>query len=71
MNISAPCDEETPLVPSVQDDGELVDHEAMPRMQQHGAQRDFSARGAENWQIVIYLMKFLFNRSICKGFSRL
>jgi len=69
--VSAPCNEETLLAPSVQDDEELVDHEDTPRMQQHGAQRDFSARGAENRQMIIYLMKFLFNRSVCKGFSRL
>ena len=61
MLVSAPCNEEILLVPLVQDDEELVDHEATPRMQQRGAQRDFSARGAENRQMVIYLMKFLFN----------
>ena len=70
-HVSAPCNEEILLAPSVQDDEELVDHEATPRMQQCGAQRDFSARGAENRQMVIYLMKFLFNRSVCKGFLRL
>ena len=64
--VLALCNEETLLAPSVQDDEELVDHEATPRMQQRGAQRDFSARGAENRQMVIYLMKFLFNRSVCK-----
>jgi len=69
--VSAPCNEETLLAPSVQDDEELVDHEDTPRMQQHGAQREFSARGAETRQMVIYLMKFLFNRSVCNGFSRL
>ena len=69
--VSAPCNEETLLAPSVQDDEELVDHEDTPRMQQHGAQRDFSAQGAKNRRIVIYLMKFLFIRSVCKGFSRL
>jgi len=71
--VLAPCNEETLLAPLVQDDEELVDHEGTPRMQQRGAQRDFSARGggAENQQMVIYLIKFLFNRSICKGFSRL
>ena len=36
--VSAPCNEETLLAPSVQDDEELVDHEDTPRMQQHGAQ---------------------------------
>jgi len=71
MLVSAPCNEEILLVPLVQDDEELVDHEATPRMQQRGAQCDFNARGAENPQMVIYLMKFLFNRSVCKGFSRL
>ena len=45
MPVSAPCNEEILLAPSVQDDEELVDHEATPRMQQRGAQRDFSARG--------------------------
>ena len=60
-HVSAPCNEEILLAPSVQDDEELVDHEATPRMQQRGAPRDFSARGAENRQMVIYLMKFLFN----------
>ena len=69
--VSAPCNEGTPLVPLVRDDKELVDHEAMPRMQQRGAQQDFNARGTENRQMVIYLMKFLFDRSVCKGFSRL
>ena len=69
--VSVPCNEEILLTPSVQDDEELVDHEATPRMQQRGAQCDFNARGAENPQMVIYLMKFLFNRSVCKGFSRL
>ena len=72
MPVLAPCNEETLLAPSVQDDEELVDHEATPRMQQRGAQRDFSARGgAENRQMVIYLMNLLFNRLVCKGFSRL
>ena len=71
MLVSAPCNEEILLAPSVQDDEELVDHEATPGMHQRGAQRDFSARGAGNRQIVIYLMKFLSNRSVCKGFSRL
>ena len=69
--ISAPCNEETPLAPLVQDDEELVDHEATPRMQQRGAQRGFNARRAENWQMVIYLIKLLFSRSVCKGLSRL
>ena len=71
MLVSAPCNEEILLAPSVQDDEELVDHEATPEMHQRGAQRDFSARGAENRQMVIYLMMFLFHRSVCKGFSRL
>jgi len=69
--VSAPCNEEILLAPSVQDDEELVDHEATPRMQQHGAQRDFNAWRAENWQMVIYLIKLLFSRSVCKGLSRL
>jgi len=43
--VSVPCDEETPLAPLVQDDEELVDYEATPKMRQHGAQRGFSARG--------------------------
>ena len=71
MHVSAPCNKETLLVPSVQDGEELVDHEATPEMHQRGAQRDFSARGAENRQMVIYLTKFLFNKSVCKGFLRL
>ena len=48
MPVSVPCNEEIQLAPSVQYDEELLDHEATPRMQQLGAQRDFSARGAEN-----------------------
>jgi len=35
MLVLAPCNEETLLARSVQDDEELVDHEATPRMQQH------------------------------------
>jgi len=55
------------LAPSVQDDEELVDHEATPRMQQRGAPRDFSARGAGNRQLVIYLMKFYSIDQFAKG----
>ena len=69
--VSVPCDEETPLAPLVQDDEELVDYEAAPRTRQHGAQRGFSARGAENRRMVTYLMKFLFSKSVCKGISKL
>jgi hypothetical protein len=69
--ISVPCDEGTPLAPLVQDDEELVDYEATPRTRQHGAQRGFSARGAENRRMVTYLMKFLFSKSVCKGISKL
>ena len=47
MPVSSPCNEEILLAPSVQDDEELVDHEATPGMHQRGAQRDFRARGAE------------------------
>ena len=32
MPISAPCNEKILLAPSLQDDEELVDHEATPRM---------------------------------------
>jgi len=71
MPVSAPCDGKTPLAFSVQGDEELVDYEATPKMQQYGAQRDLSARGAKYWQMIIYLMKFLCNRSVCKGLSRL
>jgi len=65
--VSAPCNEETLLAPSVQDDEELVDHEGTPRMQQRGAQRDFSARGAENQQMVICFMKFYSIDQFAKG----
>ena len=68
--VSVYCDEETPLAPSVQDDEELVDYEATPRMQQYGAQRDFSAWGAKYWRMIIYLIKLLFSRSVCKGRSK-
>ena len=69
--VSASYDEETPLASLVQDDGELVDYEATPRTRQYGAQRGFSVRGAEHRRMVIYLTKFLFGRSVCKGRSRL
>ena len=71
MPVSVPCDGETPLTFSVQDNEELVDHEATPKEQQYGARRHLSARGAKYWQMIIYLMKFLCNRSVCKGLSRL
>jgi len=71
MPVSAPCDGETPLAFSVQGNEELVDHEVTPKAQQYGAQRHLSARGAKYWQIIIYIMKFLCNRSICKGLSKL
>ena len=71
MPVSAPCDGKTPLAFSVQGDEELVDYEATPKTQQYGTQRDLSARGAKFWQMIIYLMKFLCNRSVCKGLSRL
>ena len=70
MPVSVPCDGETPLSFSVQGDEKVVDHEVTPKTQQYGAQRHLSARGAKYWQVIIYLMKFLFNRSICKGLSR-
>ena len=57
--VSAPCDEETSLVPSIQDYEELVDNEAMSRTLQCGAQQDFSTRGTKNRRMVIYLMKLL------------
>ena len=46
--VSVSYDEETPLAPLVKDGEELVDFEASPRTRQCGAQRGFSARGAEN-----------------------
>jgi hypothetical protein len=71
MPVSVPCDRETPLAFSVQGDEGLVDCEATPRAQQYGAQRGFSVRGSEHRRMVIYLTKFLFGRSVCKGRSRL
>ena len=71
MPVSVPCDEETPLAFLVQGNEELVDHEATPKEHQYGARRHLSARGAKYWQMIIYLMKFLCNRSVCKGLSRL
>ena len=68
--VLVPCNGETPLSFSVQGDEEVVDHEVTTKMQQYGAQRHLSARGKKYWQMIIYLMKFLFNRSICKGLSR-
>ena len=71
LPISALCDGETPLAFSVQGNEELVEHETTPKAQRYGAQRHLSARGAKYWQMIIYLMKFLCNRSVCKGLSRL
>ena len=71
MLVSVPCDGETPLTFLVQGNEELVDHEVTPREQQYGARRYLSARGAKYWQMIIYLMKFLFSGSVCKGCSRL
>ena len=71
MPVLVPYNEETPLAPLVQDDEELVDYEATPRMRQYGTQRGFSARRAENRRMVIYLMKFRFGKSVCKGISKL
>ena len=68
--VSVPCDGQTPLSFSVQGDEEVVDHEVTPKTQQYGAQRHLSARRAKYWQVIIYLMKFLFNTSVCKGLSR-
>jgi len=65
MPVSVPCDGETPLTFSVQGNEELVDHEATPKEQQYGARRHLSAWGAKYWQMIIYLMKFLYNRSVC------
>ena len=70
MPVSASCDGETALAFSVQDNEELVDREATPKAQQYGAQRHLSARGAKYWQMIIYLMKFLHERSVCKRRSR-
>ena len=67
--VSVPCDGETPLAFSVQSNEELVDHEATLKEQQYGARRHLSARRAKYWQMIIYLMKFLCNRSVCKGLS--
>ena len=69
--ISVPCDGEKPLAFSVRGNEELVDHEATPKAQQYGAQRHLRARGAKYWQVIIHRMKFLFNRSVCKGRPRL
>ena len=71
MPVSAPCDGETPLAFSVQGNEELVDYEATLKMQQYEAQRHLSVRWAKYWQMIIYLMKFLCNRSVCKGISGL
>ena len=71
MPVLVPCDGETPLAFSVQGNEELVDQEATPKEQQYEARRHLSARGAKYWQMIIYLMKFLCNRSVCKGLSRL
>jgi len=71
LPVSALCDGETPLAFSVQGNEELVEHETTPKVQRYGAQRHLSARGAKYWQMIIYLMKFLCNRSVCKGLSRL
>ena len=43
--VSAPCDGDTPLAFSVQNNEELVDHEATPKAHQYGARRHLSARG--------------------------
>jgi hypothetical protein len=69
MPVSAPCDGETPLAFSVQGEEDLLDYEATLKMQQYGAQRHLSARGGKYWQMIIYLIKFLFKRSVCKGRS--
>jgi len=63
--VSAPCDGKTPLAFSVKGNEELVEHETTPKSQRYGAQRHLSARGAKYWQMIIYLMKFLYNRSVC------
>ena len=69
--VSVPCDGETPLAFLVLGNEELVGHEATSKAQQYGARQHLSARGAKYWQLMIYLMKFLYNRSVCKGRSRL
>jgi len=69
--VSVPCDGETPLAFLVLGNEELVGHEATSKAQQYGARRHLSARGAKYWQLMIYLMKFLYNGSVCKGRSRL
>ena len=69
--VLAPCDGKSPLAFLVQGNGELVDHGVTPKAQRYGAQRHLSARGAKYCQLIIYLMKFLCNRSVCKGISRL
>ena len=71
MPVSVPCDRETPLAFLILGNEELVGHEARSKAQQYGARRYLSARGAKYWQLMIYLMKFLYNRSVCKGRSRL
>ena len=45
MPVLAPCDGKTPLAFSVQNNEELVDHEATPKAHQYGARRHLSARG--------------------------
>ena len=71
MPVSVPCDGETPLAFLVLGNEELVGHEATSKAQQYGARRHLSARGAKYWQLMIYLMKFLYNGPVCKGRSRL
>ena len=68
--VLVPCNGETPLSFSVQGDEEVVDHEVTQKTQQYGAQRHLSVRGAKYCHMIIYLMKFLFSRSVCKGHSR-
>ena len=70
MLVSVPCDGETPLAFLVQGNEELVDHEATPKTQRYRSPQHLSARGAKYWQLIIYLVKFLCNRSACKGLSR-
>ena len=69
LPVLALCDGETPLAFSVQGNDELVDHEATPKTQRYRSPQHLSARGAKYWQMIIYLMKFLCNRSLCKGLS--
>ena len=71
LPVSALCDGKTPLAFSVQGNEVQVEHETTPKAQRYGAQRHLSARGAKYCQMIIYLMKFLYNRSVCKGLSRL